>query len=99
MSNGHRGRKRDLLFKIRTILLAASESVSPGGAVRMLLGLCTGDPNDELLGAWLAKESVRGRVLDRRPDRSSDVVGQDHRRLPSRHSVAEIRALGGTLAR
>lgn len=25
----------------------------------MMLGLRLGDPNDEILGAWLAKESVR----------------------------------------
>ena len=56
---GHRGRKRDPLFKIRKILLAGSERVTQGGADRMLLGLRAGDPNDELLGAWLARESVR----------------------------------------
>ena len=35
---GHRGRKRDPLFKIRKILLASSERVTQGGADRMLLG-------------------------------------------------------------
>jgi len=57
----HRGRKPDPLFRIRKILLAGSERVAPtpgqedlGGVDRMLLGLRAGDPNDELLGAWLA---------------------------------------------
>ena len=39
---GHRGRKRDPLFKIRKILLAGSERVTPGGTDRMLLGLRAG---------------------------------------------------------
>ncbi len=44
---GHRGRKWDPLFKFRKTLLAGSERVTPGGTDRILLG------------AWLAKESVR----------------------------------------
>jgi len=77
----HRGRKADPLFKIRKILLAGSERVTYGGADRMLLGLRAGDPNDELLGAWLAIRECSRRVLDRRPGRCRGAVGQDHRRL------------------
>src|SRR5680860_1506001 len=33
------------------------------GADRLLLGLRVGEPDDEVLGAWLAKESVRGVYL------------------------------------
>ena len=51
----HRGRKRDPLFKICKILLAGSERVTQGGVDRMLLGLRSGDPNDELLGARLPR--------------------------------------------
>jgi transposase len=56
---GHRGRKDDPLFRIRKLLLAGMERVDERGHERVLLGLRLGDPNDELLGAWLAKESVR----------------------------------------
>jgi len=55
---GHRGRKADPLFKIRKILLAGSERVTYGGTDRMLLGLRAGDPNGELLGAWLSDKRV-----------------------------------------
>ena len=56
---GHRGRQADPLFKIRKLLLKGAERLDEGGHERMLLGLRVGDPDDELLGAWLAKESVR----------------------------------------
>ena len=56
---GHRGRKRDPLYRIRKILLAGDERLVERRPDRMLLGLRLGDPNDEVLGAWLAKETVR----------------------------------------
>jgi transposase len=36
-----------------------AERLDDRGTERMLLGLRAGDPHDEVLGAWLAKESVR----------------------------------------
>jgi transposase len=56
---GHRGRKHDPLYRIRKLLLTGTERLDERGRERMLLGLRVGDPNDEVLGAWLAKESVR----------------------------------------
>jgi transposase len=56
---GHRGRKADPLYRIRKLLLAGNERLDDRGRNRMLLGLRLGDPHDEVLGAWLAKESVR----------------------------------------
>jgi transposase len=56
---GHRGRKRDPLYRIRKLLLTGTERLDERGRHRLLLGLRVGDPHDEVLGAWLAKESVR----------------------------------------
>jgi transposase len=56
---GHRGRKPDPLYRIRKILLTGGERLDDRGVDRMLLGLRVGDPHDEVLGAWLAKENVR----------------------------------------
>ena len=95
---GHRGRKRDPLFKIRKILLAASERVTPGGADRMLLGLRAGDPNDELLGAWLAKESVRDVYLTDDQAEAATLLDKTIAGCQA-DTVAEIRSLGATLAR
>ena len=55
---GHRGRKDDPLYRIRKLLLtganASTTTAGPHAA-----GPAGRDPNDEVLGAWLAKESVR----------------------------------------
>jgi len=94
---GHRGRKHDPLFKIRKLLLAGNERVNERGRHRMLLGLRVGDPHDELLGAWLAKESVRDvyltdnlKVATTLVDKAIAGCGNDE--------VEEIRSLGNTLA-
>ena len=50
---GHRGRKGDPLYRIRKLLLSGAERLDERGHERMLLGLCRGDPHDELLGAWV----------------------------------------------
>jgi len=95
---GHRGRKRDPLFKIRKVLLAGSERVTHGGADRMLLGLRAGDPNDELLGAWLAKESVRDVYLTDDPTEAAVLLDKTIAGCQA-DTVAEIRSLGDTLKR
>ena len=95
---GHRGRKRDPLFKIRKILLAGSERVTQGGVDRMLLGLRAGDPNDELLGAWLAKESVRDVFLTDDPAEAALLLDKTIAGCLA-DVVPEIRSLGATLAR
>ena len=56
---GHRGRKSDPLFKIRKLLLSGAERLSEPGNERLLLGFRIGDPNNEVHGPWLTKESVR----------------------------------------
>ena len=56
---GHRGRRDDPLYRIRKVLLTGNERLNDQGRSRMLLGLRAGDPNDEVVGAWLAKEGVR----------------------------------------
>jgi len=95
---GHRGRKRDPLYRIRKILLAGAERVVDDGAHRMLLGLRAGDPNDEVLGAWLAKESVRDVYLTDDPDEAATLLDKTIAGCRA-DEVAEIRSLGDTLAR
>ena len=95
---GHRGRKRDPLYRIRKILLAGSERVVDDGTNRMLLGLRAGDPNDEVLGAWLAKESVRDVYLTDDPGEAATLLDKTIAGCRA-DGVAEIRSLGGTLAR
>jgi hypothetical protein len=68
--SGHRGRQHDPLYRMRKLLLTGSGQLDDRGSDRMLLGLRAGDPRDELLGAWLGKESVRDVYLaDTQPTR------------------------------
>jgi hypothetical protein len=63
----------------------------------VLLGLRVGDPNDEVLGAWLAKESVRDIYLTERV-REAPVLLDKAIRGCLADDVPEIQSLGRTLA-
>lgn len=93
---GHRGRKHDPLYRIRKVLLTGNERLNERGRNRMLLGLRAGDPRDEVLGAWLAKESARDVYLT--DDRNEARVLLDKTIAGClADDVDEIRSLGGTL--
>jgi len=93
---GHRGRKADPLYRIRKLLLAGTERLDDRGRDRLLLGLRVGDPHDEVLGAWLAKESVRDVYL---ADDSRDARVLLDKAIAGclADDVEEIVALGKTL--
>jgi transposase len=56
---GHRGRKRDPLYRIRKLLLTAAEQLTSRGRVRLRAGLAAGDPGGEVAAAWQSKELLR----------------------------------------
>jgi transposase len=56
---GHRGRKRDPLYRIRKLLLAAAEQLTGRGRARLRAGLAAGDPTGEVAAAWQGKELLR----------------------------------------
>ena len=95
---GHRGRKRDPLYRIRKLMLTGTERLDGTGLNRMLLGLRVGDPDDEVLGAWLAKESVRDIYLAESIEAAELLIDKaiEGCRLDA---VGEVRSLGLTLAR
>jgi transposase len=93
---GHRGRKRDPLYRIRKLLLSGTERLDERGRDRMLLGLRVGDPHDEVLGAWLAKESVRDIYLAENW-RDARVLLDKAIAACAADDVEEIVALGNTL--
>ncbi len=95
---GHRGRKDDPLYRIRKLLLKGSERLDERGSDRMLLGLRVGDPADEVLGAWLAKESVRDIYLADRPDEAALLIDKAIIGCLA-DDVDEIQTLGRTLGR
>ena len=93
---GHRGRKHDPLYRIRKLLLTGAERLDERGHDRVLLGLRVGDPHDEVLGAWLAKESVRDVYLT---DTSRTPGVLLDKTIPGclADDVPEIQSLGRTL--
>jgi transposase len=93
---GHRGRQHDPLYRIRKVLLTGSERLDQRGVDRMLLGLRIGDPHDEVLGAWLAKENVRDVYLATRP-RDAKVLLDKTIAGCAADPVTEIASLGKTL--
>lgn len=92
----HRGRRVDPLYRIRKLLLAGQERVDGRGHDRMLLGLRAGDPHDEVLGAWLAKESTRDVYVTEDPDKAAVLLDKAIRGCLE-DDVAEIQSLGRTL--
>jgi transposase len=93
----HRGRKTDPLYRIRKLLLTAAERLDGRGHDRMLLGLRVGDPKDEVLGAWLAKESVRDVYLTDDPAEAATLIDKAIAGC-AEDDVPEIVSLGRTLA-
>jgi hypothetical protein len=93
---GHRGGKRDPLYRIRKLLLSGHKRLDEVGHQRMLLGLRVGDPADEVLGAWLAKGSVRNVYLAE--DRAEAALLLDKAIAGCADDVEEICSLGSTLA-
>ena len=56
---GHRGRKRDPLYRIRKLLLTAAEQLTQRGRARLRAGLVAGDPTGQVAAAWQGKELLR----------------------------------------
>lgn len=95
---GHRGRKADPLYRIRKLMVTGAERLDERGLERMLLGIRLGDPEDEVLGAWLAKESVRDVYLARGLDDAGLLLDKAITGC-NQDAVPEVRALGRTLGR
>jgi transposase len=93
---GHRGRKDDPLYRVRKLLVAGSERLDERGTHRLLLGLRIGDPHDDLLGAWLAKESLRDVYLTDDVTEAAFLLDKTIAGCAA-DDVEEIRSLGATL--
>lgn len=93
---GHRGRKDDPLYRNRKIMLTGNERLTSKGRDRLLEGLRLGDPHDEVLGAWLAKEQVRDLYLTDDINLATVLLGRTIKACQV-DEVPEIRSLGKTL--
>jgi len=94
---GHRGRKHDPLYRIRRVLLTGQERLSEKAWARLHEGLRLGDPHDEVLDAWLAKEKVRDVYLTDDAEQAAVLLEAAIAFCQSSH-VGEVRTLAKTLA-
>ena len=93
---GHRGRKADPLYKIRRVLLTGQERLSEKAWTRLHEGLRLGDPDDEVLDAWLAKEKTRDVYLTDDPGEAADLLDAAIGFCEASH-VGEVTTLAKTL--
>jgi transposase len=93
---GHRGRKGDPLYRIRRLLLTGAERLSDRGWQRLQAGLVAGDPDDEVLDAWLAREHVRDLYLSGDPAEAAALFDKVASYC-AESEVSEVRRLGRTL--
>jgi transposase len=94
---GHRGRKADPLYRIRRVLLTGAERLSEKAWARLNEGLRLGDPDDEVLDAWLAKEKTRDVYLTDDAEQAAVLLDAAIEFCAASH-VGEVRTLGKTLA-
>ena len=56
---GHRGRKRDPLYRVRKLLLKACENLDNRGWTRLAAAMADGDPDGEVTAAWQLNQITR----------------------------------------
>jgi len=96
---GHRGRKRDPLYRARRLLTKADERLDDDGRTKLLGLLDAGDPRGEVRTAWHAKEVVRSIYDHHDPALALEFVERLGRDLQDRSCPVEVRSLGRTLIR
>ncbi len=96
---GHRGRKRDPLYRIRKLLNMAHERLDDRGKNRIQGLLRAGDPYGEVRDAWYAKESVRDIYQIGDPKLAAEFTHQLSGDLQDRSLPPETQRLGRTIAR
>lgn len=95
---GHRGRRGDPLYDARKVLITGAERLNDRGWGRLNIALDAGDPRNEVLAAWLAKEHLREvyTVID--PTRADRLLGEVIDEC-ARTDIPELVRLAGTLTR
>jgi transposase len=96
---GHRGRKRDPLYRSRRLLTKADERLDDRRRTKLLGLLEAGDPRHEVRTAWHAKEVVRSIYDHHDPDLALEFVTRLGADLQDESCPPEVRQLGRTIKR
>jgi transposase len=97
-TRGHRGRKRDPLYAIRRLLLAACDDLDARGWARLAEGLRHGDPEGQVTAAWQLKEITRDLYRSHDPKAARDTLTLLYGWADS-GDVPEMRRFARTVAR
>ena len=95
---GHRGRKRDPLYRIRKLLLKACGNLDAAGWARLGAGLAAGDPDGHVNAAWQLKEITRDLYRARDVAHAREILDLLYAWAAS-GDVPEMRRFARTLAR
>ena len=95
---GRRGHKEDPLYRVRKLLIRGDERLDERGRAKLMEALRRGDPFDEVLGAWLAKEACRSIYLQDDVEEAAALL-DDTIAGALEDTVAQIRTFGRTLSR
>ena len=90
----HRGRKADPLYRVRKLLLMASELINDDNRTKLLGRLVAGDPHGEVRDAWQAKEVLRSVYDIDDPDTAVEFTTQLAEDLQDLDLPPELNRLG-----
>lgn len=94
---GHRGRKRDPLFRSRRLLTMAKQRLSEDAEAKMVGLLKAGDPKGEVAITWHAKEAVRELYAHADEATAGAWIDQLILDMADQSQPVEVRSLGRTL--
>lgn len=94
--HGHRGRKNDPLYGIRTILRCGQEKLTDRQRARLDRAIAADEHHDEVLVAWLCAQKLRSTYNATSPAEGRRIAEELIRSLPT-CPIPEIKRLGKTL--
>lgn len=93
--HGHRGRKNDPLYGIRTILRCGQEKLTDRQRARLDRAIAADERHDEVLVAWLCAQKLRSAYNATSPVEGHRIAEELIRSLPT-CPIPEIKQLGKT---
>lgn len=94
--HGHRGRKNDPLYGIRTILRCGQEKLTDRQCARLDRAIAADQRHDEILVAWLCAQKLRSAYRAKSPAQGRRIADDLIRSLPT-CPIPESKRLGKTL--
>ena len=94
--HGHRGRKNDPLYGIRTILRCGQEKLTDRQRARLDRAIAADQRHDEILVAWLCAQKLRSAYRAKSPAEGRRIADDLIRSLPT-FPIPESKRLGKTL--